>query len=68
MKAHCGHEMCVLCGIRACDNTELRQVGKHIVCRSCQIAAIEEVVRLASRWFCDMDDRERRLCGRGRHG
>ena len=68
MKAHCGHEMCVLCGIRACDNTELRQVGKHIVCRSCQIAAIDEVVRLASRWFCDTSEREQQPCGNLKRG
>lgn len=63
MKAKCGHEMCALCGIRTCDRAELKQVGKHIVCRSCQIAAIDEVVRLASRWFCDMAEREEQPCG-----
>lgn len=68
MKAKCGHEMCALCGSRVCDNNELMTCGKHTVCRSCRNAAIDEVVRLASRWFCDTSEREQQPCGNLKRG
>lgn len=62
MKHDCGHEGCDFCGRRGCDGIgKMQKIGAYLVCDYCLLAAVDTMIRLASRWAVVIDTE--RPCG-----